>query len=190
MAAIRAAKEELLSARRTLNRTLGRTAAMAARDSRSRCRSLPVRPLDPLLENTERQTRRISADPRMMSDVALHPRPDSVGNDDDVTTKEIQSSLPQLSLESNMPPRKSVWLEAVDMLFLSFLSTASATAVEQSHGPIVENYNAPVWVPDSRTDKCMRCTTPFTLWRRRHHCRLCGDVVCWRCSSNVRDFLF
>ena len=52
---------------------------------------------------------------------------------------------------------------------------------------VYEDYNAPVWVPDNRTNKCMRCGEVFAVWRRRHHCRLCGDVVCWACSTKVRS---
>lgn len=57
-----------------------------------------------------------------------------------------------------------------------------------------EDYRAPVWVPDSRAERCMRCREPFAMWRRRHHCRLCGDVLCYACSAKVRadrpyDFL-
>lgn len=51
---------------------------------------------------------------------------------------------------------------------------------------VVENYSAPVWVPNTRADRCMGpCAEAFTLWRRRHHCRLCGGVVCWACSTRV-----
>ncbi|KAG1805598.1 Dbl homology domain-containing protein, partial [Suillus variegatus] len=43
----------------------------------------------------------------------------------------------------------------------------------------------PVWVPDAKTDACMRCARPFGLVRRRHHCRLCGKVVCAECSGRT-----
>ncbi|CAD6888955.1 unnamed protein product [Tilletia caries] len=52
---------------------------------------------------------------------------------------------------------------------------------------MVEDYNAPVWVPDNHADKCAVCWDWFGIWRRRHHCRLCGQVVCWNCSQ--RSFL-
>lgn len=55
---------------------------------------------------------------------------------------------------------------------------------------VMENYSAPVWVPDSKADRCMKCTEGFGVWRRRHHCRLCGAVVCWACSTKVRFLLF
>jgi hypothetical protein len=42
---------------------------------------------------------------------------------------------------------------------------------------------APVWVPDSLAPECMVCHSPFTLFRRRHHCRSCGSVICSNCGS-------
>ena len=49
----------------------------------------------------------------------------------------------------------------------------------------VEHFVPPVWIPDAKTDNCMRCTKMFGILRRRHHCRLCGRVVCADCSSKV-----
>lgn len=40
------------------------------------------------------------------------------------------------------------------------------------------------WVPDSDCGQCTACGAPFTLVRRRHHCRNCGRIFCSRCSSN------
>ena len=42
------------------------------------------------------------------------------------------------------------------------------------------------WIPDQFKSKCMACDCSFTLTRRRHHCRLCGSVVCHKCSSRTR----
>ncbi|OQR90840.1 cleavage induced hypothetical protein [Thraustotheca clavata] len=30
---------------------------------------------------------------------------------------------------------------------------------------------------------CFICMTKFTMLRRKHHCRICGDVVCGKCSQ-------
>ncbi len=39
------------------------------------------------------------------------------------------------------------------------------------------------WKKDSDQKRCMKCRREFNVRRRRHHCRLCGDVICKRCSN-------
>ncbi|OQS05572.1 DEAD/DEAH box RNA helicase [Thraustotheca clavata] len=40
------------------------------------------------------------------------------------------------------------------------------------------------WVPDSDRPFCSICDRPFiSFFRRRHHCRVCGEVVCDQCSN-------
>jgi hypothetical protein len=41
------------------------------------------------------------------------------------------------------------------------------------------------WVEDDSVTGCMVCAAPFSLLRRRHHCRACGNVVCHSCSPNT-----
>lgn len=41
----------------------------------------------------------------------------------------------------------------------------------------------PVWVPDQDVIQCSSCNAPFTLFRRRHHCRVCGHIFCADCSK-------
>ena len=40
-----------------------------------------------------------------------------------------------------------------------------------------------VQVPDSRRPCCPNCRAVFTALKRRHHCRLCGDIYCDGCSQ-------
>ncbi|KAI9188305.1 hypothetical protein H9P43_002696 [Blastocladiella emersonii ATCC 22665] len=54
--------------------------------------------------------------------------------------------------------------------------------------PIVTDYRAPVWIPDAATTACNVCRVEFTLTNRRHHCRLCGHVVCGSCSGGAYVF--
>ncbi|RDX50579.1 hypothetical protein OH76DRAFT_1402643 [Lentinus brumalis] len=50
---------------------------------------------------------------------------------------------------------------------------------------MVEHFVPAVWVPDGKTESCMRCGRTFGWRRRRHHCRLCGRCVCGGCSSKT-----
>ncbi|XP_075874209.1 lateral signaling target protein 2 homolog isoform X1 [Nelusetta ayraudi] len=42
----------------------------------------------------------------------------------------------------------------------------------------------PDWVPDEACSICIACKAPFTVIRRKHHCRSCGKIFCSRCSSH------
>ena len=37
-------------------------------------------------------------------------------------------------------------------------------------------YSPPQWIPDSAVDRCVGCHCKFTMVKRRHHCRACGQV--------------
>ena len=39
------------------------------------------------------------------------------------------------------------------------------------------------WVSDTKCLNCYECRRPFSLLVRRHHCRMCGQVFCHRCSN-------
>eukprot|EP00602_Paraphysomonas_sp_CaronLab_P009360 CAMPEP_0185038048 /NCGR_PEP_ID=MMETSP1103-20130426/33223_1 /TAXON_ID=36769 /ORGANISM="Paraphysomonas bandaiensis, Strain Caron Lab Isolate" /LENGTH=1645 /DNA_ID=CAMNT_0027576313 /DNA_START=45 /DNA_END=4979 /DNA_ORIENTATION=+ len=56
---------------------------------------------------------------------------------------------------------------------------ASLQAELQHHKEGKEDY----WMPDKLCKICYSCEVPFTMYRRRHHCRMCGQVFCNPCSS-------
>lgn len=41
------------------------------------------------------------------------------------------------------------------------------------------------WIPDALAPKCPDCGGNFSVSKRRHHCRLCGGVVCKQCSAVI-----
>lgn len=43
------------------------------------------------------------------------------------------------------------------------------------------------WMPDRLCKICYSCEEAFTMYRRRHHCRMCGQVFCNTCSSYYID---
>ncbi|GLD93120.1 hypothetical protein PINS_up001712 [Pythium insidiosum] len=43
------------------------------------------------------------------------------------------------------------------------------------------------WMPDHLCKVCYDCGASFSLFRRRHHCRLCGQIFCYECSGHFID---
>ncbi|XWS18767.1 hypothetical protein CRYUN_Cryun32bG0073000 [Craigia yunnanensis] len=46
------------------------------------------------------------------------------------------------------------------------------------------NVSRDFWMPDHSCRVCYDCDSQFTLFNRRHHCRLCGRVFCAKCTAN------
>ncbi|KAF5187379.1 1-phosphatidylinositol-3-phosphate 5-kinase FAB1A [Thalictrum thalictroides] len=40
------------------------------------------------------------------------------------------------------------------------------------------------WMPDESCIVCYECDSQFTIFNRRHHCRLCGRIFCAKCTTN------
>ncbi|KAA8534728.1 hypothetical protein F0562_029830 [Nyssa sinensis] len=47
-----------------------------------------------------------------------------------------------------------------------------------------ENVSRDFWMPDRSCMVCYDCDSQFTMFNRRHHCRLCGRVFCAKCTAN------
>ncbi|GMH17561.1 hypothetical protein Nepgr_019402 [Nepenthes gracilis] len=46
------------------------------------------------------------------------------------------------------------------------------------------NVSRDFWMPDHICRVCYECDSQFTVFNRKHHCRLCGRVFCAKCTSN------
>ncbi|XP_010656079.1 1-phosphatidylinositol-3-phosphate 5-kinase FAB1B isoform X2 [Vitis vinifera] len=46
------------------------------------------------------------------------------------------------------------------------------------------NLSRDFWMPDKSCRVCYECDSQFTVFNRRHHCRLCGRVFCAKCTAN------
>ncbi|KAF9954382.1 hypothetical protein BGZ70_010585, partial [Mortierella alpina] len=79
---------------------------------------------------------------------------------------------PELESNSAVTGRTSLdgWLHNA-----SGTNTGAAQQLQQHQQQplrVVENYNAPVWLPDHSATSCMLCEEEFgTIFRRKHHCR-------------------
>jgi hypothetical protein len=87
-------------------------------------------------------------------------------------------SLQAIPFAPSMSPVPSLGRERV---------VSMGDSLEGSPRHSVESFIAPVWVPDNRAERCMRCYESFTVFKRRHHCRICGIIVCHACSTKVRS---
>eukprot|EP01018_Ginkgo_biloba_P039388 Gb_11903 [translate_table: standard] len=50
---------------------------------------------------------------------------------------------------------------------------------------VPSNISRDFWMPDRSCRMCYECDSQFTLFNRRHHCRICGRVFCWKCTQNT-----
>ena len=71
---------------------------------------------------------------------------------------------PKIQLGNNTPAYKLVPREGVNRVS-PFRHTGSELTC------LINNNEAPSWVPDQNTDKCHGCGIVFTFINRRHHCR-------------------
>ena len=39
------------------------------------------------------------------------------------------------------------------------------------------------WMPDAVSNDCYDCGSTFTTFRRKHHCRICGQIFCSKCCG-------
>uniref|UniRef100_A0A803M9P4 Phosphatidylinositol 3-phosphate 5-kinase type III n=1 Tax=Chenopodium quinoa TaxID=63459 RepID=A0A803M9P4_CHEQI len=46
------------------------------------------------------------------------------------------------------------------------------------------NVSRSFWMPDHSCRVCYECDAQFTIFNRRHHCRLCGRIFCGKCTEN------
>eukprot|EP00211_Chloroparvula_japonica_P020951 CAMPEP_0119132632 /NCGR_PEP_ID=MMETSP1310-20130426/11967_1 /TAXON_ID=464262 /ORGANISM="Genus nov. species nov., Strain RCC2339" /LENGTH=81 /DNA_ID=CAMNT_0007123275 /DNA_START=121 /DNA_END=362 /DNA_ORIENTATION=- len=43
------------------------------------------------------------------------------------------------------------------------------------------------WIPDDRVSRCEACNAGFSLFKRKHHCRMCGHIFCDKCLSTKME---
>uniref|UniRef100_A0A8D0GHP6 1-phosphatidylinositol 3-phosphate 5-kinase n=1 Tax=Sphenodon punctatus TaxID=8508 RepID=A0A8D0GHP6_SPHPU len=95
----------------------------------------------------------------------LHRR-SSTGLD---TRRKVEPSL------GGHDPRTAVQLRS--------LSTVLKRLKEIMEGKSQDSDLKQYWMPDSQCKECYDCSEKFTTFRRRHHCRLCGQIFCSRCCN-------
>ncbi|XP_072291736.1 FYVE, RhoGEF and PH domain-containing protein 4a isoform X2 [Eucyclogobius newberryi] len=110
-------------------------------------------------------------------------------NDEYPHTFQVLGKERALELQASSEQDKASWIKALRETMDIFqqknetFKNASKEVEEVSKAELGKR--APRWVRDNDVTMCMKCKEQFNaLTRRRHHCRACGHVVCWKCSDN------
>uniref|UniRef100_A0A803T0U2 FYVE, RhoGEF and PH domain containing 4 n=1 Tax=Anolis carolinensis TaxID=28377 RepID=A0A803T0U2_ANOCA len=108
-------------------------------------------------------------------------------------TFQVSGKERTLELQASSEQDKEEWIKALQSTIDAFQQRnetfRNAIAKEYDDMPIEVSTaelgkRAPRWIRDNEVTMCMKCKEPFNaLTRRRHHCRACGHVVCWKCSD-------
>ncbi|XP_047246287.1 FYVE, RhoGEF and PH domain-containing protein 4-like isoform X2 [Girardinichthys multiradiatus] len=111
-------------------------------------------------------------------------------NEDYPYTFQVSGKEKTLELQASSEQERDEWIkaiqEATDVFQKKNESFKLVSKELNTEEPTKElGRRAPRWIRDNEVTLCMTCQEPFNaLTRRRHHCRACGYVVCWKCSDN------
>lgn len=168
MVAIRQAREDLLSARRTLlspaEAHVGKAASNHSAPSTPKAGKISI------------------AQPASAKSGSFEMPDEEDDADDDLSHVDAESSMVS-SVNESVASGDAPAAGDVGVPHDSWLTTDFAA--KYANLQIHTDYSAPVWQPNTQSAACQRCGEAFAVWRRRHHCRLCGDLVCWACSTKV-----
>jgi hypothetical protein len=104
-------------------------------------------------------------------------------------SSSLRSEASVVSPRSPRPPPASVATAAADVSppsSPSALSSKPTSSTSSSSSPFQPLRSRP-WMPDELVSKCHSCDAQFTAVRRKHHCRICGQIFCSSCSDNFLD---
>jgi hypothetical protein len=72
------------------------------------------------------------------------------------------------------------------------MATSSSEELSQKDDSLEDTHvlsSTMVWMPDESACNCSKCEEAFTMFRRRHHCRVCGLVCCAECAPRATSRL-
>jgi len=90
----------------------------------------------------------------------------------------IKSSIKSFVVLSDDEKCKESWLTKLVQAKKDRIRSLKDSGLDIGYGQA-----APIYTPDHFCPYCELCAKTFTFTRRRHHCRLCGILVCDGCSK-------
>ncbi|GJJ68674.1 hypothetical protein EMPS_01020 [Entomortierella parvispora] len=132
--------------------------------------------------------------------VHLHTDLDGTEGDQKVEEVSAEALLAMKASKSSLDdPARSLAMDLTSTITpsnlnhnrISSASLASLIPTSSSHSSTAAVRNITGWVRDEDAAICMVCSiTKFGVLVRKHHCRLCGRVICWKCCQMKDAGLF
>ncbi|CAL7943576.1 unnamed protein product [Xylocopa violacea] len=99
------------------------------------------------------------------------------------STNEEQSSSDSESWKQSESTEKSPEDDSSSMMNFP-LDTREGRSLPNNLRSYKDSQLRSYWMPDSVSKQCYECGERFTTFRRRHHCRVCGQIFCSKCCSD------
>ena len=104
---------------------------------------------------------------------------------------EISSHKSKSTIKDKMIEKfKNLLKNSENSTFLSKVNTEIGTTLNDSldKNRLALSMSIPRWVPDKVVNNCLNCVKKFSFFKRKHHCRMCGNIFCSECCSNYTNF--
>ncbi|KAL8278325.1 hypothetical protein RQP46_009217 [Phenoliferia psychrophenolica] len=109
----------------------------------------------------------------------------SMGTMGSPASETFAASLANLSSIPGFPLAKDMADDSKSIRSVSTVARPSASVAHIFRRLRGEGLSKEYWIRDESSKECFDCQTVFTSFRRKHHCRICGQIFCSRCASNI-----
>eukprot|EP01029_Cantina_marsupialis_P000177 TRINITY_DN10168_c0_g1_i1.p1 TRINITY_DN10168_c0_g1~~TRINITY_DN10168_c0_g1_i1.p1 ORF type:complete len:1379 (-),score=454.82 TRINITY_DN10168_c0_g1_i1:77-3745(-) len=96
----------------------------------------------------------------------------------EATSFNVISPQKSFVVKCNSSIERDRWVDDIDNAIIAIQSNRPRSVAVRRQSL------APVWVPDAKAKSCSLCEKNFSTFNRRHHCRVCGSLVCAKCSRH------
>uniref|UniRef100_A0AAG5DAA2 1-phosphatidylinositol-3-phosphate 5-kinase n=1 Tax=Anopheles atroparvus TaxID=41427 RepID=A0AAG5DAA2_ANOAO len=131
-------------------------------------------------EPYRRENETANEKPRPPATVTSQPTPSSNRGSLSTASKSNAYSNVAPSTSSGQPSPAERNSTSVLRRLSSLISQKSNTTRSYKHTDLPK-----FWMPDSTSIECYDCSVKFSTFRRKHHCRLCGQIFCTKCCNQV-----
>ncbi|RIA92962.1 hypothetical protein C1645_763745 [Glomus cerebriforme] len=121
------------------------------------------------------------------------PPEQDISSQEHTNIKDNNSILAENCIDSQHRQNNGLQYHAKDVSdtrSIRSVQTISSTGNSYSISKVIrrlrgEGVNKDYWMADDTCRECYDCKATFTMLRRKHHCRICGQIFCSKCASNL-----